>query len=156
MNGNGQLDTWDDVVDEVTPDGDSVDLWGLLVRRKWLIFIGAVIGLVLGSLYYARTKPTYESHAQLLIQAKMTPLPVEGMDTQLRYAASMLDHAFVITSPSIVAMAVAGKSTRCLALPGNVRQPGSRDSRRPLRGTAQGRLQRVRPPLSRRRTGRLR
>ena len=63
MNGNAQLDEWDDAVDEVTSGGDRVDLWGLLVRRKWLILVGTVIGLVLGALHYARTKPTYESRA---------------------------------------------------------------------------------------------
>ena len=48
----------------------ATDLWGLMWRRKSLIGLGMVVGLVMGSLYYARTTPIYESAAEILVIQK--------------------------------------------------------------------------------------
>ena len=64
--------------------GEGLDLLGILLRRKWLIALGAVVGLGLGILYYSRQPTVYQSAAQMLIQEKnSSPLPIEGFEDQL-------------------------------------------------------------------------
>ena len=46
------------------------DFWGVLNRRKWLVFLGLVTGMVLGGLYDAQCEIVYKSHAKVKIEPK--------------------------------------------------------------------------------------
>lgn len=51
-------------------DESSFDFWGVLNRRKWLVFLGLVAGMALGGLYDAQCETTYRSVAQIRIEPK--------------------------------------------------------------------------------------
>ena len=56
---------------EVTSGQSSnFDFWGLLTRRKWIVFIGLITGLGLGYLYHTQATPLYESRAIIQIEPK--------------------------------------------------------------------------------------
>ena len=38
----------------------AFDFWGVLNRRKWLVFLGLITGLALGALVYAKSETIYE------------------------------------------------------------------------------------------------
>ncbi len=46
------------------------DFWGVLNRRKWIVFLGLVIGVLLGFLYHYQTLAIYRSEARISIQPK--------------------------------------------------------------------------------------
>ncbi|MEM7782804.1 MAG: polysaccharide biosynthesis tyrosine autokinase [Planctomycetota bacterium] len=46
------------------------DFWGVLSRRKWLVFLGLVTGMALGGLYGAQCKDVYKSEAKVRIEPK--------------------------------------------------------------------------------------
>lgn len=48
----------------------SFDFWGVLGRRKWLVFLGLVTGMALGGLYNAQCETIYKSTAQVKIEPK--------------------------------------------------------------------------------------
>ncbi len=48
----------------------TFDFWGVLNRRKWLIFLGLVTGLALGYLYDVQTEKIYQSKAVIRIEPK--------------------------------------------------------------------------------------
>ena len=48
---------------EQQPDS-SFDFWGVLNRRKWLVFLGLVSGMALGALYDAQCE-TIEASCQV-------------------------------------------------------------------------------------------
>ncbi len=67
--GQGQPNHWSSSpLDE--PEGSKFDFWGLLNRRKWLIFLGTLIGAGVGFLVYHTTETSYESYAEVLIEPK--------------------------------------------------------------------------------------
>ncbi|MEZ6092687.1 MAG: polysaccharide biosynthesis tyrosine autokinase [Pirellulaceae bacterium] len=51
-------------------DEGSFDFWGILNRRKWIVFLGLVTGILLGALYHYQTAPTYRSEARVSITPK--------------------------------------------------------------------------------------
>lgn len=51
-------------------EGMKFDLWGLLNRRKWLVFLGIVTGVTLGFVYHYNTDPVYKSEASMSIEPK--------------------------------------------------------------------------------------
>ncbi|MDG1873848.1 MAG: hypothetical protein P8J27_08045, partial [Mariniblastus sp.] len=48
----------------------SFDFWGILNRRKWLVFLGLVTGMALGALYHAQCETIYASSARVKIEPK--------------------------------------------------------------------------------------
>ena len=46
------------------------DFWGILGRRKWIVFLGMITGMGLGTLVHYQTPPIYESTAQVRIEPK--------------------------------------------------------------------------------------
>jgi succinoglycan biosynthesis transport protein ExoP len=48
----------------------SFDFWGVLNRRKWLVFLGLVSGMALGTLYDAQCETVYKSEARVKIEPK--------------------------------------------------------------------------------------
>ena len=55
---------------EVASNESTFDFWGLLNRRKWIVFIGLVTGLGLGYLYHTQAMPVYQSAAKILVEPK--------------------------------------------------------------------------------------
>jgi capsular exopolysaccharide synthesis family protein len=51
----------------------SFDFWGVLNRRKWLVFLGLVTGMALGGLYHAQCPEVFESRAKVNIVPKNSP-----------------------------------------------------------------------------------
>ena len=54
-------------------DEASFDFWGVLNRRKWLVFLGVISGMALGGLYHAQCPEVFESRAKVNIQPKNSP-----------------------------------------------------------------------------------
>ncbi len=46
------------------------DFWGVLSRRKWLVFLGLICGMALGALYNAQCADVYRSQARVRIEPK--------------------------------------------------------------------------------------
>ena len=46
------------------------DFWGVLRRRKWLVFLGLLAGLAIGGIYNSQCQKVYESRATVTIQPK--------------------------------------------------------------------------------------
>ena len=59
---------------------ESFDFWGIFNRRKWLVFLGLVVGMGLGGLYHAKTPVVYESRATIKIEPK-NPLVMQFSGT---------------------------------------------------------------------------
>lgn len=71
-------------------------------RHKWLLVLGGVVGLLLGSLYYAQKKPTYQSSAQILVVKKRPDvLPIQGMESRSFNEDYIATHITLIKSPLI-------------------------------------------------------
>jgi capsular exopolysaccharide synthesis family protein len=93
-----------------------LELWRAARRRKSLIFLGAVAGLVLGALYYATAHPVYEAKAQLLVVRKR-PGDVPG----LRAFAGAGDHHLSTQAGVLCSRLVVGRAIdehRLVSLPG--------------------------------------
>ncbi len=68
-----------------TPPEDeqsSFDFFGILNRRKWIVFLALCIGLGLGTLVHYQSTPIYESVADIRIQPKH-PLAMKVTNTEL-------------------------------------------------------------------------
>src|SRR5947209_5844728 len=76
-------------------------------RRKSLVALGIVVGLVLGALYYAQRPPVYRFDAQILVIKKRPDvLPALGSDTTSFYEDYLATHQVLIKSPIVVGRAV--------------------------------------------------
>lgn len=83
-------------------EGKQLDVFGILKRRKWLIFFGLVVGLGLGTLYYVKAPVMYGSSAVIFVQKK-TPamIPVSGT-SMVMPDLQFESHAKVIASEHLV------------------------------------------------------
>ena len=52
------------------PEEVGFDFWGVLRRRKWLVFLGLLAGLALGGIYNSQSQKIYESKATVTIQPR--------------------------------------------------------------------------------------
>jgi capsular exopolysaccharide synthesis family protein len=52
------------------PEEAGFDFWGILRRRKWLIFLGMLAGLAVGGIYNSQAQKIYRSEASVTIQPK--------------------------------------------------------------------------------------
>ena len=46
------------------------DFWGVLSRRKWVVFLGLICGMALGGLYHSQCDEVYRSEAKVRIEPK--------------------------------------------------------------------------------------
>jgi succinoglycan biosynthesis transport protein ExoP len=86
----------------------SLDIWALILRRKWLIVFMLGAGLALGYLYYQKATPVYETAAQVLVTNRQTDAksPLNPMNIGMGYEDDLLNHAMLIKAPVIVQQAV--------------------------------------------------
>ena len=85
------------------------DFWGIALRRKSLVALGLVVGLVLGALYYAMRPPVYKSDAQVLvIKKRPDSSPITGSDYARTgsYEDYLSTHQVIMKSPLIIGHAV--------------------------------------------------
>ena len=71
-------------------EGEAFDFFGVLNRRKWLVFLGLVTGMLLGGLYHANAPLVYESTADIRIEPK-SPMLVRFSNTDPLQAGSSED-----------------------------------------------------------------
>lgn len=83
--------------------------WWMLWRRKSLIALGVATALIIGSIYYARATPVYESSARLLLVKKRPEAAgIGGKDAVMSYVEDYLTaHVALLQSPLVVQQAVA-------------------------------------------------
>ncbi len=97
---------------QTAPDmspAENANLWLLMRiawRRKWLILLGAVAGVALGSLYYTQTTPTYRSEAQVLV-VKKQPYSLKSFGRQFSHLVDDVPmHMALIKSPFFIGSTV--------------------------------------------------
>jgi len=91
-----------------TTDAENVHLLEIAWRRKWLLVIGATVGLMVGALYYAQESPVYESMAEVLVIKKGTAsATTQGLSAQTFVDNYVAAHVTLIKSPLIIQRAVA-------------------------------------------------
>lgn len=74
-------------------------------QRKWLVVLGVVLGLIVGSTVYSRSRPVYRSTAQVLVIKKRTEgvMPVAGGDLAQSYLEDYVStHITLLKSPVIL------------------------------------------------------
>jgi succinoglycan biosynthesis transport protein ExoP len=109
---------WSDPDSDVSDSGEPLFLLtvGKVVwRRKWLVALGLVVGLMIGGLYYTQCVPVYESAAQVLV-VKKRPEVIVGQNVHLSHFEDYVDtHRTLIQSPLIIDRAVKQGNLAALA-----------------------------------------
>ena len=97
----------------------------ILWQRKALVFLGAVVGLVAGFLFYVQRTPVFQSSAQVLVIKKRSDaLPILGGDPRLSYVEDyMATHLVLLRSPLVVERAVKKRDLQNLKSFENVGNP---------------------------------
>lgn len=97
-----------DVVPETTIAPPSLNVPQLIWRHKSLVALGAVIGLILGVLFWAQMTPTYQSSAQVMVIKKQSnTMPTGDQDPRAFYYEDYLvTHQVLLRSPLIVSRAI--------------------------------------------------
>jgi capsular exopolysaccharide synthesis family protein len=85
-----------------------VNPWRIVLRHKWIMVLGVVLGLVSGSLYFALKGPEYESTAELLVIKKhLETSPISGEASgQIQAEDYLATHQAVIVSARVVGEAI--------------------------------------------------
>lgn len=93
------------VQDEFSESGSGMDLT-MLWRHKSLVVLGTVVGLVIGSIYYSRSEPVYQSQARLLLIKKGPAPSAGGSNAVMSYVEDYLSaHLSLLRSPLVVRQA---------------------------------------------------
>ena len=77
----------------------------LMIRYKWRLMAGLIIGFVMGHLLYMKSGPEYEATAEILVKPKFTP-PIREDQKMMRAGAMPSEHIKLILSPMIASEAV--------------------------------------------------
>lgn len=85
----------------------SIDYVQLAIRFKWLLIIGATIGLVVGQMGYVKLGPMYEAYSQILVSKKESVLN-QQMEAKVR-SGDRAEHLALILSPMIIDRAIAAE-----------------------------------------------
>ena len=80
------------------------DFWGVLNRRKWLVFLGLITGMALGSVFHAKSATIYESKANVWIEPrKQFRIPITNSGEILRnYEDSTIRHDKKMNQENII------------------------------------------------------
>ena len=89
------------------PDSEEengFDFWGVLNRRKWLVFLGLITGMALGAVLHAKSETVYESTARVRIEPKKRfTLPISNSGEILpNYEDSNIRHDRLINQENII------------------------------------------------------
>lgn len=88
------------------PQGNGVDIVGLLWRWKWLPILGGAIGLTIGYLVYNQRPPQYEAYALLNVESPATrQLPIEA-GGMIMAPKTITDELIVIRSNRVLEKAI--------------------------------------------------
>lgn len=91
--------------------GSQRTYWHALWERKFLILLGAVVGLGLSYLSYIRQAPTYQASTRVLVIKKdPNPLPTGANDPRLSYFEDYVGTQAVIVRSPVVLERVAKRS----------------------------------------------
>ncbi len=103
----------------------SRNILQIMLQHKWLIVLGAALGLVGGILVYAQKQPVYQSNASILVVKRSSDaLPVSGGDPRSSYFEDYVaTHLVLIKSPLVVSTAVEKKELKKLKSFANVSDP---------------------------------
>jgi capsular exopolysaccharide synthesis family protein len=103
---------------ELADDGQanaSLQMLAIGWRRKWLLLLGLICGLTLGSLYASRLVPEYQSSMKLLVVKKRPDaLPSQGDNHFSQMDDYLATHQVLIKSPMLVGNAVRKGNLRSL------------------------------------------
>jgi len=94
--------------------GLSLDWVRIFWRRKSLVILGTVVGLVGGILYYAQAPPVYESVSQVLL-VKKRPETMAGLNNLFDLQDQLPTHQTLVKSPVIIEQAIKTRKLRELA-----------------------------------------
>ena len=102
----------------------GIDYLGVLFRRKWLVFIGLMVGLGLGTLYFFQVPPKYQSTAQLHVTSRGSGSVYSSGQMRTGYDEYMSGyyvsryvlptHAVLLKSPLILGRAIRNYSLESL------------------------------------------
>ena len=86
------------------------DFWGLVSRRKWIVFLGILVGLGLGYLYHTRADIVYRCKAKVMIQPKSSTKVIDdrnrgGPPVSEEYVES---HDLIMKSKTFIGQTLAG------------------------------------------------
>ncbi len=89
------------------PPSPGINILQVVWRRKSLILLGGVVGLIIGSLYLSRSVPIYQSGGQLMVIKKSNPPLLGANDPRNYYYEDYLaTHTILLRSPLIIQKAV--------------------------------------------------
>lgn len=119
-------DSTDNALRELPP-APSRSFLAVLWRRKMLVLLGGLLGLIGGSLIYWQRPPVYQSTAQVLVIKKRSDaVPIAGGDPRLAYVEDyMATHLVLLRSPLIAEGAVKKKNLASLKTFENSGNPAS-------------------------------
>jgi len=88
-------------------DEGNLDLLATLSRRKWIVVCSVIVAMVMAVLYLARTKPTYESSATVLLKFSAVDNALGAGQGGGRGHDEVPDHMRIVHSPLILEPAAA-------------------------------------------------
>ena len=79
------------------------DFWGVLRRRKWLVFLGLLAGLIVGGIYDSQAQKIYESKATVTIQPRdKVVFDIDGRDPYSDNKSFLIRHDQLIGEDNIL------------------------------------------------------
>lgn len=86
--------------------GGGLDLWGMVMRGKWLILLGVAAGLGVAHWRFQQEKPVYQSRAKILVTETGNELPLPGLNANDQRRYGLERQVVLIRSGRIVERAV--------------------------------------------------
>ena len=91
------------------------DFWGVLQRRKWLVFLGLITGMGIGALVWSKSDTIYESEAAISIEPKEKPgLDLSRTARMTPETSDLVRHEKLIGQENIVKVMLGNNNMRTL------------------------------------------
>lgn len=110
------LDVPDTELIDPQASASGTNLLQIAWNRKALIVLGAVLGAVIGALYYVQRSPVYMSATQILVVKKNPDMPIIDENRVYNYEDYLAVHLVLLRSPLIVGRASKNKKYDLQAL----------------------------------------
>lgn len=91
---------------EPQPSDSGFNVWQFLLRRKWVILFGVVVGLGLGYLYLSRQPPVYKTSSRVMLVRRQSNIPIPDIAEDGQFSSPLATHMIMIRSPMIVGQAI--------------------------------------------------